>query len=61
LEGKTYHFEGIVEGEICAEKSGQAGFGYDPIFKPTGEKEHLPKCRKMRRMPSHIADKQLRS
>jgi len=36
LEGKTYHFEGIVEGEICAEKSGQAGFGYDPIFKPLG-------------------------
>lgn len=36
LEGETYHFEGTVAGEICTEKSGAAGFGYDPIFKPTG-------------------------
>lgn len=36
LDGKTYQFEGIVEGEICVEKSGTAGFGYDPIFKPNG-------------------------
>ena len=31
-EGKEYIFEGIVEGEILTEKSGQEGFGYDPIF-----------------------------
>ncbi len=36
LDGETYHFEGIAAGEICTEKSGAAGFGYDPIFKPTG-------------------------
>lgn len=36
LDGETYHFEGIAAGEICTEKSGEAGFGYDPIFKPTG-------------------------
>ena len=36
-EGKEYIFEGIVEGEILNEKSGQEGFGYDPIFSPEGK------------------------
>lgn len=29
-------FEGSVLGEITYEKSGSAGFGYDPIFRPDG-------------------------
>jgi len=29
-------FEGIVEGEIRTERSGNSGFGYDPIFQPNG-------------------------
>ncbi|MFT4777632.1 MAG: XTP/dITP diphosphohydrolase [Flavobacteriales bacterium] len=36
--GITHQFEGIATGTIAAQKSGTEGFGYDPIFKPTGEK-----------------------
>src|SRR5690606_17832479 len=31
LDGKEYLFEGSAEGEITDERSGSAGFGYDPI------------------------------
>ena len=34
--GEPIQFEGIVEGEITKEVSGQGGFGYDPIFQPFG-------------------------
>ncbi|MCE7043700.1 non-canonical purine NTP diphosphatase [Dyadobacter sp. CY312] len=36
LDGNYNQFEGIVEGEIIAEKKGDQGFGYDPIFLPSG-------------------------
>ena len=36
FQGKQYLFTGIASGEITAEKMGTGGFGYDPIFKPTG-------------------------
>jgi XTP/dITP diphosphohydrolase len=36
LGGKEYLFEGKICGEICTEKHGQGGFGYDPIFRPEG-------------------------
>ena len=39
LKGKQYLFTGIATGEIINEKIGIEGFGYDPIFKPTGYKE----------------------
>lgn len=32
-------FEGKIEGEITLEPSGKDGFGYDPIFVPTGYKQ----------------------
>ncbi len=36
LDGKTYYFEGIVNGTIVEERKGTDGFGYDPIFIPEG-------------------------
>ncbi|QBN20229.1 non-canonical purine NTP diphosphatase [Flavobacterium nackdongense] len=36
LNGKQHLFTGIASGEITLEKSGNQGFGYDPIFKPEG-------------------------
>jgi XTP/dITP diphosphohydrolase len=35
-DAKEYFFEGAVEGAIRHERSGSAGFGYDPIFQPDG-------------------------
>jgi len=39
LDGKEYLFEGKVEGRILQERSGTAGFGYDPVFQPEGYSE----------------------
>lgn len=36
LDGKELFFEGIAEGEITMERCGAEGFGYDPIFRPSG-------------------------
>jgi len=35
-DGTETFFEGTVEGTIRHERSGSAGFGYDPIFQPDG-------------------------
>ncbi|MEQ8472796.1 MAG: non-canonical purine NTP diphosphatase [Marinoscillum sp.] len=35
-EGKTHQFIGKAEGKITTSRSGQEGFGYDPIFQPDG-------------------------
>lgn len=37
-DGKQLFFEGKVAGAIATEPRGSAGFGYDPLFVPTGEK-----------------------
>jgi XTP/dITP diphosphohydrolase len=36
IDGQEYLFEGICKGEITAEKRGNQGFGYDPVFIPEG-------------------------
>ena len=35
-DGETHYFEGVCEGTIINERSGQLGFGYDPVFIPDG-------------------------
>jgi len=34
--GKEFFFEGICQGRIAEQPSGQRGFGYDPVFIPEG-------------------------
>jgi XTP/dITP diphosphohydrolase len=36
LNDKEHLFEGVVKGEIITEKRGSNGFGYDPVFMPSG-------------------------
>jgi len=36
IEGEEQLFEGIVEGEIIDSPRGRQGFGYDPVFRPSG-------------------------
>lgn len=39
LNNETHTFTGICKGEITTKKTGEKGFGYDPIFKPAGYNE----------------------
>ncbi len=34
--GSNHLFEGAIEGEIALNKRGEGGFGYDPVFRPSG-------------------------
>jgi XTP/dITP diphosphohydrolase len=36
IDGTETLFEGICDGQIISEKRGEQGFGYDPVFIPTG-------------------------
>ena len=35
-KGIVYTFEGVIEGTIISDEKGSDGFGYDPIFLPSG-------------------------
>ena len=39
IDGNEFQFQGVVEGQIIAEKCGEMGFGYDPIFLPDGHEK----------------------
>lgn len=39
LDGEEHVFEGICRGRITTERSGNQGFGYDPVFAPEGYNE----------------------
>ena len=39
IKGKQELFTGVAKGEITLEKTGNKGFGYDPIFQPLGYKK----------------------
>lgn len=39
LKGTQHLFTGIAKGKIIAQKTGNQGFGYDPIFQPDGFSE----------------------
>ena len=34
IDGEKHIFEGVLEGTIARERSGNGGFGYDPVFIP---------------------------
>jgi len=39
LDGKEILFDGIINGTIIESQKGSAGFGYDPVFVPSGYSE----------------------
>lgn len=36
LDGERHQFDGVATGTIIPDRTGDQGFGYDPIFKPDG-------------------------
>lgn len=40
-DGESFHFQGLLEGQIATQLRGQSGFGYDPLFIPQGETRTL--------------------
>jgi len=52
-ETETTIFEGVVEGKITLKERGSSGFGYDPIFQPTGYVRTFAEDVRMKNSVSH--------
>ena len=39
IKGEEHYFEGRVDGVITGERKGRSGFGYDPVFLPSGHNQ----------------------
>ena len=48
-DGKSFEFQGKVEGHISFPARGRKGFGYDPIFIPKGEKKTFAQIEKLKK------------
>ena len=48
-DGKSFEFQGKVEGYISFPARGKKGFGYDPIFIPKGEKKTFAQIGKLKK------------
>ena len=56
IKGKKSLFEGIIRGTLIDEKRGEGGFGYDPIFVPTGHSKTFAELeKKVKNTMSHRA------
>ena len=56
IKGKKSLFEGIIRGTLINEKRGDGGFGYDPIFVPTGHSKTFAELgKKVKNTISHRA------
>ena len=56
IKGKKSFFEGIIRGTLIDEKRGEGGFGYDPIFIPTGHSKTFAELeKKVKNIISHRA------
>ena len=48
-DGKSFEFQGKVEGHISFPARGKKGFGYDPIFIPKGKKKTFAQIGKLKK------------